>query len=62
MTLQQQRREQMDQALSAEDAMLLEHKGVLEPAVPQSSSIRREAGTVTSVGVGMHEETEKLPH
>lgn len=46
MALQQQRREQLDQALSAEDMALLEQEGVLEPAIPQPSSIRREAGAV----------------
>lgn len=53
MTAEQQRREQLDQALSAEDAALLEHKGVLEPAIPQPSSIRREAGAAVRMGVGL---------
>lgn len=53
MTAEQQRREQLDQALSAEDAALLEHKGVLEPAIPQPSSIRREAGAAVRIGVGL---------
>lgn len=53
MTAEQQRREQLDQALSAEDAVLLEHKGVLEPAIPQPSSIRREAGAAVRMGVGL---------
>lgn len=60
MTAQQQRREQLDQALSAEDAALLEHKGVLEPAIPQPSSIRREAGTAAGVGVGLDGEKWRL--
>lgn len=53
MTAEQQRREQLDQALSAEDAALLEHKGVLEPAIPQPSGIRREAGAAARTGVGL---------
>jgi len=50
MALQQQRREQLDQALSAEDTALLQQKGVLEPAIPQPSGIRREAGAGVRVG------------
>lgn len=50
MALQQQRREQLDQALSAEDTSLLQQKGVLEPAIPQPSGIRREAGAEVRVG------------
>lgn len=50
MALHQQRREQLDQALGAEDAVLLEQEGVLEPAIPQPSSIRGEAGAVERVG------------
>lgn len=50
MALQQLRREQLDQALSAEDTVLLQQKGVLEPAIPQPSGIRREAGAVVRVG------------
>lgn len=50
MALQQQRREQLDQSLGAEDTALLEQEGVLEPAIPQPSGIRREAGAVVRVG------------
>lgn len=50
MALQQPWHEQLDQALGAEDTALLEQKGVLEPAIPQLSSIRREAGTVAKGG------------
>lgn len=46
ITLQQQRREQLDQSLIAEDMALLEQESVLEPAIPQLSSIRGEASTV----------------
>ena len=46
--------------LSAEDMALLEHKGMLEPAIPQPSGIRREAGSVAMVGVGLHGEKERL--
>ncbi|TNN83084.1 hypothetical protein EYF80_006691 [Liparis tanakae] len=60
MALQQQRREQLDQALSAEDTALLQQKGVLEPAIPQPSSIGREAGAVARVGVVG--EKERLSH
>ena len=42
MTLQQQRREQLDQAFSVEDTALLEQKGVLEPAIPQPTGTRGE--------------------
>ncbi len=52
MALQQQWREQLDQALSGEDAALLEQEGVLEPAIPQPSGIRREAVAAVRVGVG----------
>lgn len=62
MARQQQRREQLDQALSAEDTALLEHKGVLEPAIPQPSSIGREAGAVARVGVGLDGEKEMLSY
>ncbi|KAG7226264.1 hypothetical protein INR49_003015 [Caranx melampygus] len=55
MALQQQRREQLDQALSVEDTALLEQKGVLEPAIPQPSGIRREAGAVVKGGGGIGE-------
>jgi len=55
MALQQQRREQLDQALSAEDTALLQQKGVLEPAIPQPSSIGREAGAVGEGGGGGRE-------
>lgn len=44
MALQQQRREQLDQMLGAEDTALLEQEGVLEPAIPQPSCIWGEAG------------------
>lgn len=60
MALQQQWREQLDQALSAEDTALLEQEGMLEPAIPQPSSIRREAGTVVRVGVGLVGKKERL--
>lgn len=53
MALQQQRREQLDQALSVEDTALLEQKGVLEPAIPQPSGIRREAGAAVKGGGGI---------
>lgn len=53
IALQQQRREQLDQALSVEDTALLEQKGVLEPAIPQPSGIRREAGAVVWDGGGI---------
>lgn len=63
MALQQQWREQLDQALSAEDTALLEQEGVLEPAIPQPSGIRREAGTVVrSGGVGLVGEKERLSY
>lgn len=61
MALQQQRREQLDQALSAEDTALLQQKGVLEPAIPQPSGIRREAGAVVRVGCGVGEK-ERLSY
>lgn len=50
MASYQQWREQLDQAFSAEDTALLEQKGVLEPAIPQLSSIRREAEAVVRGG------------
>lgn len=50
MALQQQRREQLDQALGAEDTALLQQKGVLEPAIPQPSGVGREAGAVARAG------------
>lgn len=50
MAFYQQWSEQLDQALSAEDKALLEQKGVLEPAIPQLSSIRRETDAVVSGG------------
>lgn len=34
IALQQQRREQLDQTLSAEDTMLLEQERMLEPTIP----------------------------
>lgn len=43
IALQQQRREELDQSLIAEDAALLEQKSVLEPAIPQLSSVGGEA-------------------
>lgn len=46
IALQQQRREQLNQSLSAEDMALLEQEGMLEPAIPQLSSIGGEAYTV----------------
>lgn len=52
MAPQQQRREQLDQTLSVEDTMLLKQKGVLEPAIPQPSGVRREAGAAASGGGG----------
>lgn len=69
MALQQQRGEQLDQALSAEDALLLEQKGVLEPAIPQPSGIGGEAGAVAGREGGREGgkwgadgEKEKLSH
>lgn len=50
MALQQQRCEQLDQMLSAEDTVLLEQEDVLEPAIPQPSSIGGETGAVVRVG------------
>lgn len=43
IALQQQRREQLDQPLIAEDAALLEQESMLEPAIPQLSSVGGEA-------------------
>lgn len=60
MALQQQRCEQLDQTLSAEDTALLEQEGVLEPAIPQPSSIRGEAVAVVKVGEGLVGEKERL--
>ena len=62
MALQQQRCEQLYQALSAEDTALLEQEGVPEPAIPQPSGIRREAGAAVRGGVGLVEETERLSY
>lgn len=50
MAFEQQWREQLDQTLSAEDTALLEQKGVLEPAIPQPSAIRREADAAVKRG------------
>lgn len=50
ITLQQQRREQMDQSLGAQDMALLEQESMLEPAIPQLSSIGGEAPTVREGG------------
>lgn len=50
MALQQQRCEQLDQILGAEDTALLEQEGVLEPAIPQPSSIWGQAGAARGVG------------
>lgn len=50
MARQEQRRKQLDHELGAEDTALLEQKGVLEPAIPQLSSIRRKAGAVVGAG------------
>lgn len=44
VALHQQRREQLDQMLGAEETALLEQEGVLEPAIPQPSCIWGEAG------------------
>lgn len=43
IALQQQRREQLNQSLIAEDATLLEQESMLEPAIPQLSSVGGEA-------------------
>lgn len=50
ITLQQQRREQLDQSLIAEDMALLEQESMLEPAIPQLSSIGGEASSVREGG------------
>lgn len=50
ITLQQQRCEQLDQLLIGEDTALLEQESMLEPAIPQLSSIGGEASTVREGG------------
>lgn len=60
ITLQQQRCEQLDQSLIAEDMALLEQESMLEPAIPQLSSIGGEAFTVREGGKGSLEDREKL--
>lgn len=60
ITLQQQRCEQLDQSLIAEDMALLEQESMLEPAIPQLSSIGGEAFTVGEGGKGSLEDREKL--
>lgn len=50
IALQQQRREQIDQSLVAEDMALLEQESMLEPAIPQLSSVGGEAPAVREGG------------
>lgn len=59
MALQQQRREQLDQMLGAEDTALLEQEGVLEPAIPQPSCIWGEAGAAERGAEGEVEGRER---
>lgn len=50
IALQQQWSEQLDQSLIAEDTALLEQESMLEPTIPQLSSIRGEAYPVREGG------------
>lgn len=50
IALQQQWSEQLDQSLIAEKTALLEQESMLEPAIPQLSSIGGEANPVREGG------------